>query len=301
MSPHILGRSHSPSQPSRRSTETIELPGDGGRSVSPMKIDYEESATDGPLSSTDFGQFDGDVNWFWICQADVIPGYFATPWASKFSASTCSGAIAVMVTALEWFTDDSSLVYVDAIPHCETWIYDGHSTHPSYAINAMGGIVVSAKYKRVKFETLAMPIPPIQLLQEHTLARRNAHTLVQSLSELMALDSWLSFCGRLPEIYNGRNNLIRSMPALVQKLMSDFAYEFSNVDRTAAEGGWQLMKEMAVLILHELDQLVLEEAEQLFTLVAVLRAAKMAMCVVQGSNTAMLREILLKDAQVHLV
>jgi hypothetical protein len=116
----------------------------------------------------------------------------------------------------------------------------------------------------------------------------------------MALDSWLSFCGRLPEICNGRNNLVRDMPALVQKIMSDFEYEFRNVDRTATEGGWQIIKEMADLVLHELEKLTLDDGEQLFTIVAVLRAAKMALCVVQGPSTVMLRDILLRDVQVYV-
>ena len=221
-----------------------------------------------------------------------------------------------MLTALESFTDASTLTFVEALPHCEAWVHQGRSTHPSYAINAMGGIIVSASYVRVKFESLATPIPPIQLLHypdvqtsrhrtgsNYNLGepRNSERTLVHRLSELMALDSWLSFCGRLPEIYNGRSNLIQIMPGLIQKLMSDFAYEFGNIDRTATEGGWQLMREMADLVLRELDQLLLGEAELLFTLVAVLRAAKMALCVAQGSDTSLLRDILLRDVQVHLV
>jgi hypothetical protein len=249
----------------------------------------------------DGSQIKGTVNWLWICQADVIPGYFATPWQSHFSESTCSGAIAVMLEALECFTDASSLAYVDSLPHCEAWVYKGRSTHPSYAIKAMGGIIVSAKYKRVKFATLATPIPPIQLLRCCN-SDNSESTIVNRLSELMALDSWLSFCGRLPEICNGRNKLVQRMPALIQKIMSDFEFEFRNINQTAAEGGWQLIKELADLVLHELeDNLMLDDAERLFTLVAVLRTAKTALCVVLGPSTTMLRDVLLRDVQVYLV
>jgi hypothetical protein len=269
-------------------------------------VDDADAIDDQSTDTGDGSPVKGTVNWLWICQTDVVPGYFATPWQSHFSESTCFGAIAVMLEALDRFTEASTLRYVERLPHCESWVHQGKGTHPSYAINAMGGIVVSAKYKRVKFTTFTTPIPPIELLRldEHQVNRsissNSNRTIVECLAELMALDSWLSFCGRLPEICNGRNNLIQDMPALVQKIMSDFEYEFRNVDRTATEGGWQIIKEMADLVLHELEKLTLDDGEQLFTIVAVLRAAKMALCVVQGPSTVMLRDILLRDVQVYV-
>ncbi|KAJ9606034.1 hypothetical protein H2200_009883 [Cladophialophora chaetospira] len=249
----------------------------------------------------------GVINWFWISQADVLPGYFATPWHNHFSESTCCGAIMTMLVALEYLTEDSTLRYVERQTHCEEWVYQGKSTHPSYAINAMGGVIVSGVYNRVQFDCFETKIPPIELLRsyEYQLNRsvigRGSSSVVELLGELMGLDSWLSFCGRLPEIYDGRNNLHRSMPALVQKIMVDFEYEFSNLERTPTEGGLQIIKEMAELILHTLEKEMLSEAEQLFAIVAMVRAAKMALCVVHGPSTAKLRDILVNDVQVYLV
>ena len=249
----------------------------------------------------------GAIKWLWVSQADVLPGYFANPWHSHFSSDTCLGAIVTMLEILEYYTDSSTLMYVDALPWCEQWLYQGRSTHPSYAINAMGGIIVPTEYHPVMFENYNAPMPAIQLLRSYhhqidPSSYQSANDMViERLAELMALDSWLSFCGRQPEIYDGRNNLLQSLPLLIQKLMSDFDYEFSSLDQTSVDGGHQIVKELAGLIAHTLDKEMLSEEEQLFTVVAMLRAAKMAMCLLNGPDTVNLREIFLRDIQVYLV
>lgn len=73
----------------------------------------------------------GEINWLWICQADVIPGYFATPWKDLFSESVCLGVIATMLKVLEDFTGPSTLKFVERYPQCEKWAEEGRSTHPS--------------------------------------------------------------------------------------------------------------------------------------------------------------------------
>ena len=250
----------------------------------------------------------GSVDWFWICQIDALPGYFETPWQGFTSDSACVGAIVAMLELLQYFTNESTMTFVEKQPQCESWIYQGKSTHPSYAINAMGGIIVSGKYTRTQFGSFGTRIPPLELLRsyQYQVDRAisfddSAGTLVERLGEIMGLDSWLSFCGRLPEIRDGSNNLLCRMPSLIQKLMTDFEYEFQNLDRTANEGGLQIIKELAELILRELERQNLSDAEQLFTTIAMLRAAKMGLCVVWGPDTAKLRDIFLHDVQVYLV
>lgn len=250
---------------------------------------------------------DGAIKWLWICQADVLPGYFANPWHDYFSRETCLGVIVTMLEALEYYTDHSTLTYIDALPWCRNWLHQGQTTHPSYAINAMGGVIIPGEYDLVKFECFGSPMPVIKLLgtyhqQIDPSSYEGTDALViERLTELMALDSWLSFCGRQPEIYDGRNNLLQSMPMLIQKLMSDYEFEFSSLDRTSADGGHQIVKELAGLIAHSLEKALLSEEEQLFTMMAMLRAAKMALCLLNGPDTAKLREIFIRDAQVYLV
>lgn len=258
-----------------------------------------------PMVKTTLG--DGLIKWLWICQIDVLPGYFANPWHDYFSRETCLGAIVAMSEALEYYTDRSTLAYVDSLPWCEQWMYRGQTTHPSYAINAMGGVIIPGEYDLVKFECFGSQMPVIQLLGSyHRQIDPSCHQgsdsrVIESLTELMAIDSWLSFCGRQPEIYDGRNNLLQSMPMLIQKLMSDYEFEFSTLDRTSADGGHQIVKELAGLITHTLEKLLLSEEEQLFTIMAMMRAAKMALCLLNGPTTARLRDIFLRDVQVYLV
>lgn len=70
----------------------------------------------------------------------------------------------------------------------------------------------------------------------------------------MALDTWLTFCGRLPEICDGRKFLLRRTPALIQIMMDDFDYEFRDLDRMEMEGGSQIIKNTAKFITDELEK-----------------------------------------------
>ncbi|KAL9620317.1 MAG: hypothetical protein Q9160_005116 [Pyrenula sp. 1 TL-2023] len=294
------------------SVTSNEIVRSGTRFPSRTETSYPESSlnfTSNDSTTTIDTPNQGQMDWLWICQADVIPGYFATPWHRHFSEPVCLGAISTMIELLRHFTTPSTLTFTQHYPHHSTWIRSGHSTHPSYAINAMGGIIVSGKYPRVHFPSLEARIPPIQLLRSYTyqVSSRSfdntpsTASLTDHLSELMSLDTWLAFSGRLPPICDGRNNLLRRMPPLIQKLMDDFEPDFRDLDRTAMEGGLQVITEMAELVRQELGKEGLSEAEQLFTAVAVLRTAKMALAVVRGPRTEKLRDIFLEDAWVYLV
>lgn len=251
----------------------------------------------------------GAVNWLWICQADIIPGYFATPWKGLFSEEVCIGAISTILKALDTLTDSSTRRYVKMQRNCQDWIRAGNATYPSYALNAKGGVVVSGFYKPVVFARFPSHLPPIELLHsyDHQVRRgvRNQNqqpsVIVDDLAELMGLDTWLSLCGRTPPIYDGPNKLLRTLPALAQRILSDFEFEFSNLDRTtSADGGFQLVQTVADSLTAALEEQNLSEPEQLFAMVAFLRAAKTALCVVRGPDTAQLRDVLDHDIQVYL-
>ncbi|MCJ1399892.1 hypothetical protein MMC11_003095 [Xylographa trunciseda] len=247
----------------------------------------------------------GKVNWLWISQTDIIPGYFATPWKHLFPEAVCSGAVSVVMRRLDLVTDMSTRKHVERLPRYQDWIYAGKTTYPSYAINAKGGVVVSGKYELVAFDCLAQRIPPIELLNDDKHRARKSmvqdvSTLTKDLTELMSLDCWLSFCGRLPEISDGPSNLLRTMPAFIQRIMTDFAMEFAILDRTSKDGGFQIIQDIADSLKEALVEHGLSKPEQLFALVAMLRAAKTALCVIHGPDTAKLREVLLHDVQVYL-
>ncbi|KFZ11255.1 hypothetical protein V502_07646 [Pseudogymnoascus sp. VKM F-4520 (FW-2644)] len=119
--------------------------------------------------------------------------------------------------------------------------------------------------------------------------------------ELMRLDAWLSYVGRTDEISNGPHHLLESTPALVQLLMDEFEVDFQNTDLSAEEGGLQDIQVLAANVMDFLTDEELNEAEQLYVLVAFLRAVKVAQCLQAGPNTVEVLEILRRDIQAHLV
>lgn len=117
----------------------------------------------------------------------------------------------------------------------------------------------------------------------------------------MLLDSWLSICGRTPEIVNGRTDLLSVTPSLVERIMDRYLDDFADMELSANEGGWQMIQEVAANLLDELSDEKLSEAEQIFVLVAILRTVKTASCLIMGSNTGHLEDILASDIQAYLV
>ncbi|KAH8693008.1 hypothetical protein BGW36DRAFT_410173 [Talaromyces proteolyticus] len=267
---------------------------------------------------------EGEMSWFWACQIDVIPGYFATPWTTKFSTNVCLGAIAVIIDSLGILTNFSQPVYLDSECHPRglAWMHLGRSTFPPYGISANHhhGTVISGAYSTCSFPRFRAPLFKIELLRDYgfQVDRRlssDAADLRSRLTELMALDAWLSYCGRQPEICGhaqgydsnvkvaGAGDLLYTMPTLVERTMNNFTFEFTNLKQTAMDGGQQPIRQIAENLLDTLGWKVegLAPAEKLFALVAMLRASKMALCIAQGTDTSALRDILLNDVQVHLV
>ncbi|KAL8819259.1 MAG: hypothetical protein Q9223_002267 [Gallowayella weberi] len=247
----------------------------------------------------------GDVKWFWICQADVLPGHFATPWQSLFNITECIGAISVLLSSLEQYTDKSNLHYVQSQTDNTAWLRLGRTTYPSYAHNSAGGVVVASSYRATTFVGFKKLITPLELLKsyEYQVDRSPSSTtqnVIDSTAELMGLDSWLSISGRQSEIIDGPSSLLRTLPTLIQLIMTDFHLEFSSVDRTSKEGGFRITKTISDSLLQYLTEQNLSDAEQLFCIVALLRTAKMALCVARGTDTAKLRDVLVQDVQVYL-
>lgn len=291
---------------------------------SPSDIDsYPLESIDGWSPSAIEG-LGGEMNWFWACQIDVIPGYLATPWTSAFSTQVCIGAITVAIEAIGILTDFTQPIYLDLPYHPRGlhWMSNGLCTFPPYGISANHhhGTVISGAYSTKHFPGFREPLFQIELLRHYGYqVDRNQHSdaadLRARLTELMALDSWLSYCGRQPEICGrgpgqdfmvpaaGAGDLLYTMPTLVQRTMKGFTLEFTNLERTAIDGGQQIVQQIANNLLDTLGWRVegLTPTEKLFTLVTILRAAKMALCIAQGTDTLILRDILLNDVQVHLI
>ncbi|KAL8736087.1 MAG: hypothetical protein Q9181_002562 [Wetmoreana brouardii] len=269
-----------------------------------LTSDDQSDSTECTLTSRG-SNITGEVSWFWMSQIDVLPGFFATPWQSRFSGATCIGAITVLLRTIESFTSKSNFRYVAGKDHCKRWLCSGKTTYPSYAHNANGGVVVAGTYEQTTFDAFEEVMAPLELLDsyEFQVNRKyypSAQAVVDSLVEIMGLDTWLSICGRLPQIVDSPNHLLQRLPSLVQQIMTDFDLEFSSVDRKSRSGVIRIIKTISHSLLQYLKQLNLSGAEQLFSLVALLRTVKMALCVVRGTDTAKLRDVLVHDVQIYL-
>ena len=244
--------------------------------------------------------------WRWLSQMDAIPGYCATPWSQTYSMSHCIRIVSVVLEALSGLVENECLHYTSDERLWEsalTWAENGHSTWPSYAINARGGVVVNGAYTSATFLGFADPIARIELFKDDRFGDLPAGEFwdMVRLAELMMLDSWLSICGRAPEIIDGKSSLLRNMPALIQYLLDDFDTDFKSIDRSANEGGLQLIKDVAASLMDCLNDEKLSEAEQIFTLGAMLRTAKAGVCVAVGPYTRAIEDILFHDIRVWLV
>jgi hypothetical protein len=260
------------------------------------------------------GQF-GNISWFWLSQTDVIPGFWATPWKSlpSLNHQLCVGAVTVLLEAIIKLVGDHGVRFVNyTYPPCDTivetiaWMRRGECTFPAYAYNGQGGVVCSGTYVSMSHPQFAQNIPVLDLMESYLYQIDRAPQILQEtcemrLVELMRLDAWLSLVGRTPEICGDTSALLIQTPALVQYLMDDFELEFLSVDLSSYDGGAQTNGSIADWILDTLDDLRLTDREALYALVATLRAVKVGQCILFGSDTSMLADILEKDVQVSLV
>lgn len=268
------------------------------------------------------------VGWFWVSQMDVIQGIWASPWAWEFHGPTCHGAVQVVLQALVGLTNNHFIMYCDHAKRRDTnldaenqwrdtesdtewrnyteWgIIEGKSTFPAYAINARNGVVVNGKFLRIKVPAFAEKIPKIQLStsyehQTNRIMSNDPWESIKKTEEVMAIDSWLSICGRRREIITGRANLIARMPSLVEFLMGEFAGDFADLNLTVIDGGFQKIQDVVNNVMDTLGDQNLSEAEQLYTLVAMLRATKVVQCIFGGADTLITQDFIRADGQVHL-
>jgi hypothetical protein len=84
-------------------------------------------------------------------------------------------------------------------------------------------------------------------------------------------------------------------------IMEEFEIDFQNIDLSAQEGGLQDIQGLVANVMDFLADEELSDAEQLYILIALLRTVKVCQCILAGPGTFELRDILLKDVQVHLV
>ncbi|EWZ30473.1 hypothetical protein FOCG_07623 [Fusarium oxysporum f. sp. radicis-lycopersici 26381] len=250
------------------------------------------------------------MDMYWFCQVDIYQGFWATPWRPDVPIQTSLvGAVTVILEALLGFLEENvSLVYCNPNRYWTTrdWITYGGISYPAYASNARGGVIARGSYKGVRVPAFQYTVPALELLYSYewqvSSYLHDQERYCEELNiELMRIDAWLSYVGRTDKIANGPTDLLKGAPALVQLLQADFEVDFMNIDLSAKEGGHQDIQGLADNVMDFLTDEELDEAEQLYILVALLRAVKVCQCVLAGSNTREMEEILMKDVQAHLV
>ncbi|KAL8868919.1 MAG: hypothetical protein Q9198_008020 [Flavoplaca austrocitrina] len=245
-----------------------------------------------------------EAHWKWFSQMDIVHGYWATPWQSPYSMK---GAFSAILEALSTRLNKRNLQYISPSGEVEEvleWTSGGRSTWPMYAINARGGVIVQEDKTKFQFPGFASKIAAVKLLHDHRWQVERYTELTQNdekLAELMMLDSWLSICGREPEILDGASDLRRNMPLLIQFIFEQFGTRFEDLDCTANEGGLQHIQSVARSLLATLDDERLSAAEQIFTIVAMLRTAKVGSCIASGPKTLAVADVLDTDTRVWLV
>jgi hypothetical protein len=317
--------------PSLATSNKVVIPSESSETTSRKSSHIEESDISETESSAALAEdpLDTAISWFWISQMNIVPGYWATSWASQFSTGTwhqrqekqeestftqsvCIGVLLVMLQAIDQFTDKTSLQYLSE-PKAKNlqWIKENKVTWPPYARNAQNGIVVEALYDTVEYSTansrlFRHRLPPIELLhsyddQVNRHPDDNDETIIKKQAELVGLDSWLSLAGRTPEILTGERDLIRITPVLVSRLILAGEADFKALNRTAHEGGFQEIQELADSIVRVLRNNEFSKPEILFFIVAIIRTVKVALCIALGPSTAGVQDILRSDMPVNLV
>ncbi|KAG9252138.1 uncharacterized protein F5Z01DRAFT_251305 [Emericellopsis atlantica] len=256
------------------------------------------------------------VDVFWLSQVDITGGQWVTPWHDAEClplSAAAAGGITVILEALLGFLDEKSLLYTGSsmetyrsFQETAYWMLEGRTTSfPAYALNARGGVVAQGTYIGVNIPVLEGVVPALQLLHSYewqvSTTRNNEDNVEESNVELMRIDAWLSYVGRTDQIANGPRRLLKQTPALIALLVEEHELDFQNMDLSAEEGGWQDIADAAADLMDTLVEEELNEAEQLYVLVALLRTLKVVQSVWAGSDSHDLRTILERDVQVHLV
>ncbi|KAF5536686.1 hypothetical protein FNAPI_11678 [Fusarium napiforme] len=223
------------------------------------------------------------MDMYWFCQVDIYQGFWATPWRPDVPTDTSLvGAVTVILEALLGFLEENvSLVYCnpDRFYTTRDWITYGGISYPAYASNARGGVIARGSYKGVRVPAFPYTVPALELLHSYewqvSSYLHDQERYCEDLNiELMRIDAWLSYVGRTERIANGPTDLLKGAPALVQLLQADFEVDFMNIDLSAKEGGHQDIQGLADNVMDFLTDEELDEAEQLYILVALLRAVK---------------------------
>ncbi|KAJ3483099.1 hypothetical protein NLG97_g7388 [Lecanicillium saksenae] len=259
----------------------------------------------------------GDTRWFWLAQADIIPGFWATPWRSfsYLHQQVCAPAVAALLEAIPEIWREDGLRYLNcpnldhpAVSDTAAWMRAGNTTYPAYAHGTNVGTVCAGVFAAISGEDcgFAEPIPAVDLLESYgnqvdKLLPKSQAVCEMRLVELMRLDAWLSMVGRREEIWRGANKLLDNAPLLVDDLITEFEPRLLDIALVEKDEQAKAYADVGRQMVNNLRLSFFSKAEVLYLLVAALRTIKVGQAVLSGADTRMLLEIFEKDVQVYMI
>ncbi|KAI9661999.1 MAG: hypothetical protein M1831_002914 [Alyxoria varia] len=249
-----------------------------------------------------------EVRWMWMSQMNVISGCWATPWKFNFHESICRCAIRVIRVELisTYMVDEPLMARLSAQEFNHLFRHGMPlQSHPPYAVHAARDQRISNTYADeiawVYFPPFDCKLPAVCIhfafldrLKGPFIDTEEDNTFYAK--ELMRFDYWMWRASETRAIIDGKLNLIRNTPAIVEYLIEfsmgrfEENYVFELDPKACREAIKKVMIDMGA-----------SEAERMFLFVAMLRTLRFAVCVCQGLDTSQALEILKKDIRAHMV
>ncbi|KAI8626646.1 hypothetical protein F5Y19DRAFT_488021 [Xylariaceae sp. FL1651] len=184
-----------------------------------------------------------------IATADVMSGSWATPWKARLPiTSSLDAAVTVILETLLGFLDEGTL--------CSTGF-------PPLAWGTFTGVPQTGCCRGKQRAQRTDRTHAAVHMHENS-----EHDEKQNV-ELMRLDAWLSYVGRVPEIVEDPHDLLSQTPAFVHFLMDEFELDFQDIDLSARKGELQDIQGLAANVMDLLTDEELTQPEQLYVLVAL--------------------------------
>ena len=238
---------------------------------------------------------------------NIFEGYFASPWRDDIDAAVCLRALSIVLANIV----DSRAVEQPRIRL--GYFFENEASNndipfvsfPPYAVTGRRYRADTGKKPPMAgwhfFPSFNCYLPDISVLADSNFASREFDVNVEGKNtvvtvELVRFDYWLNRAAETECIINGKADLIRNTPALVQYMLQVYYERFTYCYIT----GYDRIG-CARSIRTQLHDLGLSEAEVIFVSVAMLRALRYAFCIGSGLNTRPAQDILRNDLPAHIV
>ena len=259
------------------------------------------------------------LKWYWISQMTAVEGHFASPWRDDIDVPVCVKAFSAHLRTLV-FDECVGLQLVKFPGESIKAFFDGEvpqMTYPPYALSGSRAGEVGLRARRPRqrrtppppgwrfYPTFNADLPELAILgatyftfddfDRQSSYEGVAHNKI-SVYELMRFDQWLNRAAETEPVLNGKCNLLRNTPALVQYVIDLYYEDFQYCHMIGHSS-----KDYSNEIRARFVKMGLSDAEITFLTVALLRTLRYAICLGSGLNTRPALQILWHDLAAHMV